>query len=112
MIIPFADPPLSQDLSAEELEVFSSLPGIFEQASRAVGFIIHLGHVLKAVGFGEIRTQVYPFVKDTLGGVCHPRVLMGYAIMLWFTYKVIVYLPRINISKTAMLTLLKVPGSD
>ena len=88
MIIPFSDPPLGQDLSVEELEVFSSLPDIFERASHSVGFIIQLGHEIKERGFDEIRREMYPFVKNALGGVCHPRVIVGYAIMLWFTYKV------------------------
>lgn len=69
--------------------MFATLNGVFAEASRAVGYIIHLGHLLKESGFVEIRTNVYPFVKGALGGLCHPRVIMGYAIMLWFTYKVI-----------------------
>lgn len=88
VIIPFSEPALGEDLSTDELEVFSSLPNVMREASRAVGFIIHLGHVLKESGFEEVRRDIYPFVKGTLSGLCHPRVIMGYAVMLWFTYKV------------------------
>jgi hypothetical protein len=69
VIIPFSDPPLGQDLSAEELQVFATLNDVFAEASRAVGYIIHLGHLLKESGFVEIRTNVYPFVKGALGGL-------------------------------------------
>lgn len=50
-----------------------------------MGFVIHLGKVLAETGFREIREEVYPFVKDSLR---HPRVLMGLAIVMWFTAKV------------------------
>ena len=68
--------------------MFSSLPQRYRQASSAAGFIIHLGHVFKESGVSAIRRDVYPFVKSALRGLCHPRVLMGYAVMLWFTDQV------------------------
>lgn len=93
-MIPFSDPPLGEDLSTEDLQVFSSLPNLYIEASRSVGFIIRLGDVLKESGFQEIRTDIYPFVKTSLQGHCHPRVIMGYSVMLWFTYKVSCYFSK------------------
>ena len=87
-MIPFCDPPIGGDLSAEELEIFSSLPRLYTEASRSVGFMIQLGNSLQETGFDEIRRDVYPFVKQALQENCHPRVMMGYSIMLWFTYNV------------------------
>ena len=79
MIIPFSNPPPGEDLSSEDLELFASLPSVFNEASRSVGFLIQLGYKLKDEGFEEIRNEIYPFVKETLHGHCHPMVLMGYS---------------------------------
>lgn len=87
-MIPFCDPPIGGDLSAEDLEVFSSLPRLYTEASHSVGFIIQLGNILQETGFDEICRNVYPFVKECLQEHCHPRVMMGYSVMLWFTYNV------------------------
>ena len=84
-MIPFCDPPIGRDLSAEELETFSSLPSLYTEASRSVGFIIRLGNSLQETSFGEIRQDIYPFVNQCLQEHCHPRVMMGYSIMFWFT---------------------------
>lgn len=87
-MIPFTNPPLGEDLSSDDLEAFSSLPSVYSSASQSVGFVINLGHVLADSGFKEIRDEVYPFIKESLHGICHPRVLMGLAIVMWFTTKV------------------------
>lgn len=87
-MIPFTNPPLGEDLSSEDLEAFTSLTGIYAGASQAVGFMIYLGQILSETGFKEIREDVYPLVKKSLHGLCHPRVLTGLAIVMWFTAKV------------------------
>jgi hypothetical protein len=86
-MIPFSDPPLG-DSSAAELEIFASLQEKYSEASRAVGFVIHLGKELRDTGFQEIITEIYPGVRDSLQGLCHPRVLMGLATLMWFIKKV------------------------
>ena len=87
-MVPFSNPPLGADFSSEDLEMFSSLQKRYAKASKAVGFVIHLGAILLETGFKEIREKQYPFVKASLQGLCHPRVLTGLAIVLWFTSKV------------------------
>lgn len=68
--------------------MFSSLPKKYADASRAVGFVIRLGYELCETGFDEIRREFYPYVRDTLQSLCHPRILLGFSTLLWFTSKV------------------------
>ena len=88
VIIPFQNPPLGKDISAENLAVLSSLDEKFYEASRAVGFLISLGNILTKEGFDEIRTEFHPLVSEHLKEFCHPRIIFGYSTLLWFTSKV------------------------
>ena len=58
-MVPFSNPPLEEDHSSEDLEVFSSLQRKYAGVSNAVGFIIHLGKILTESGFKEIREDCF-----------------------------------------------------
>ena len=90
VIIPFNNPPLGEKHTVEDLEVLASLNDLMHQASRSVGFMITLGNVLDEDGFDEIRREFHPFVSKHLSGICHPRIIFGYATLLWFTSEVCV----------------------
>ena len=46
-----------------------------------------LGNDLEEGGYDEIRKEYSPLVHNVLAGV-QPRVITGYATLLWFTSKV------------------------
>lgn len=91
-MIHFHNPPLGDSLSSDDLEMSSSLPKKYADASRAVGFVIHMGNELCETGFDEIRHDFYPYVRDTLQSLCHPRIILGFPQSCGFQSKTTVFI--------------------
>ena len=87
-MIEFFDPPIGTNVTTEDMELFSSLPKLFHAASSSVGFVIKLHMMLEQQGFEEICCRHVPVVQSALEGNSHPRVVIGYATLLWFTHQV------------------------
>ena len=75
-------------MTEKDLEHFSKLSELFDAASSSVGSVIKLRTLLKEEGFKEIRSTCVTTVQFALGGSTHPRVVIGYATLLWFTEQV------------------------
>ena len=88
-LIEFSLPEIGHDQSVEEQEVWDSLELIKDKASSCIGLCIRLGHMLEEEGYKDIRTSYAPTVQEALTGV-QPRVITGYATVLWFTSKVLI----------------------
>ena len=67
--------------------MWDNLEAIKDGASSCVGICIGLGKQLEETGYQEIRESFAPLVQKVLLGV-QPRVITGYATLLWFTSKV------------------------
>ena len=87
-LIHFSSPEIGDDQSADEQEVWDNLEAVKDRASSSVGLCIGLGKQLEETGYKEIREEVTPTVQAVLSGV-QPRVVTGYATLLWFTSKVL-----------------------
>lgn len=86
-LIEFSLPEIGHDQSVDEQEVWDNLELIKDKASGCIGLCIRLGHMLEEEGYKDIRTSYAPSVQQALAGV-QPRVITGYATVLWFTSKV------------------------
>ena len=78
-------PAIGDDPSDDELEMFSNLANLMDRASSCVGIVIEMGNRLKTKGFEEIRANYVPAVKEALTISVHPRIILSYATLLWFT---------------------------
>ena len=65
---------------------YSELPEIMAEATRSIGFFIRLGETFLTE---DIDTTIFPKIKEVLPTGIWPRVLPGYATLLWFTEKVL-----------------------
>ena len=83
----FSQPEIGANQSVEERELWDNLEVIKEKASSCVGLCISLGKKLEEGGYKEIREEFVPPVEKALPRV-QPRVVTGYATLLWFTSKV------------------------
>lgn len=72
----------------EEQEMWDDLHLLLNEASSAVGMAIGLGKALEEEGYKSIREKYTPLVQNLLPNV-QPRVISGYATVLWFTEKVL-----------------------
>ena len=86
-MIEFSQPEIGANQSIEKREIWDNLEVIKENASNCVGLCIYLGKKLEEEGYKEIRETYSPLVERVLPKV-QPRVVMGYATLLWFTSKV------------------------
>ena len=84
MLINFSLPEIGDDA---ELEAWKDLQTSWDKAGSCVGYIVSLEQMLQCEGFKEINVKYVPKVKKSLKG-CLPRVLPGYATLMWFTEKV------------------------
>lgn len=75
-------------ISEQEQEEWDCICEKMQEASSFVGNAIKLGSLLDNEGFGQIRAEYVPMLQDVLGDQCQPRVISGYATVLWFTAKV------------------------
>lgn len=87
-LIEFSLPEIGGDQTADEREMWDNLEDIKDRASSCVGLCIGLGDQLEQVGYKDIREHFSPLVEGVLPGV-QPRVITGYATLLWFTSQVI-----------------------
>ena len=87
-LIQFSSPEIGCEQSLDEQEVWENLEVIKGKASSCIGMCIGLGHRLEEGGYDEVRTRYVPIVQDVLTGT-QPRVISGYATLLWFTSKVL-----------------------
>jgi hypothetical protein len=83
-MIPFHLPEVGKNLTEEE---WDELRKKMKEASSFVGAAVRLGEVLEEEGFLCIRREFVPVVQKTLQD-CQPRIISGYATVLWFTSKV------------------------
>lgn len=90
MLINFSLPEIGDEQTEGELLAWQELEGTWGAASSCVGFLISLGAILEKDGFDEIRDTFVPRVQLVLPGV-FPRIVPGYATLMWFTSKVICY---------------------
>ena len=59
-----------------------------ESAPKCIGFSISLGKTFVEEGMSDIDHKIFPKLKKMLPGGVWPRVVPGYATLLWFTEKV------------------------
>ena len=74
-------------MTEEEKEEWDELRQKMKEASSFIGKAIKLGEVLEEEGFQCIRREFVPAVQRILHD-CQPRIISGYATVLWFTSKV------------------------
>ena len=86
-LIEFSLPEVGQNQSLMQQDTWENMEIIKEKASSCVGLCIGLGHALEGGGYEEIRKDYSPLVQNVLMGT-QPRVITGYATLLWFTSKV------------------------
>lgn len=87
VLIEFFQPEIGANQSVNEQEIWDNLEVIKENASSCVGLCLSLGKRLEEGGYKEIREEFAPLVEKALPKV-QPRVVTGYATLLWFTSKV------------------------
>ena len=88
ILLCFKQPEIGTMATIEEQELWDDIHLMMEAASSSVGMAISLGKALDAEGgFKAIRDSYIPFVQESLQNV-QPRVISGYATLLWFTEKV------------------------
>lgn len=90
-MVPFHLPEVGKNLTEEEEEEWDELRQKMKEASSFIGTAIKLGEVLEEEGFQCIRREFVPVVQEILQE-CQPRIISGYATVLWFTSKVSVLL--------------------
>lgn len=83
LLIKFSLPEIGGCLS-EEQEAWNQLDYLWMKASSCIGYVISLEDALEKEGFNN---EFVPNVQTFLQG-CLPRVVLGYAILMWFTSKV------------------------
>ncbi len=84
LLINFSLPEIGAGVSSRD---WKELMCCWEKTSSVVGHIIALENVLVDEGFVEIESKFIPRVEKALIGAL-PRVVPGYALLLWFTSKV------------------------
>ena len=99
LLIEFGLPQLSTTLAD-----YTDLPDLLSGATRSIGFMISLGEMFLMEGISEIDGTIYPKLKDMLPEGIWPRVVPGYATLLWFTEKVIFGMYKIICNYLFMLT--------
>ena len=82
-MIEFAAPQLGVSMSE-----YTKLPQLITEATAAIGFSISLGHKFIHEGISEIDDHIFPKLKEMLPEGVWPRVVPGYATLLWFTEQV------------------------
>ena len=84
LLIIFSLPEIGTTISNK---YWKELMGYWEKTSLVIGYLISLEKMLKDKGFSEIEDKLVARVEQLLPGVI-PRVIPGYAMLLWFTSKV------------------------
>ncbi len=64
------------------------LSGVLEGCSASVGMCIALGKNFFEKGIDEVDTTIMPHLEGIAEQHIHPRVLLSYGILLWFSMQV------------------------
>ena len=67
---------------------YTQLPELMKKASSCIGFAISLGEKFVKEGIQDINKNIFPRLKAMLPEGVWPRVVPGYATLLWFTEQV------------------------
>ena len=67
---------------------FTQLPELMKIASASIGFSISLGARFLKEGIKDIDENIFPKLKAILPKGVWPRIVPGYATLLWFTEQV------------------------
>lgn len=84
-MIEFATPQLSTTVAD-----YTKLPELMKDATSCIGFSISLGERFLTSGITDIDTVIFPKLRGLLPQGVWPRVVPGYATLLWFTEQVYV----------------------
>lgn len=84
LLIEFTLPQLSMSSVTE----YSQLPELMSAATSAIGFTISLGQKFVTSGISDIDTVIFPKLRALLPEGVWPRVVPGYATLVWFTKQV------------------------
>ena len=83
------------EFRAPSLEIsmrsYAKLPDLLARSTSAVGLMISLGEEFISRGLTEMDAHILPKVRVALGGV-NPRIPPNYALMIWFTMEVSIYI--------------------
>ena len=82
-MIEFSNPQLSV-----LLRDYTRLPELMKDATSSIGFSISLGEKFLQEGINNIDESIFPRLKEMLPKGVWPRVVPGYATLLWFTEQV------------------------
>lgn len=67
---------------------YACLPVLMDDSVKSIGFLIGLGKKFVDEGISSIDEVLAPRLKAMLPKGIWPRVIPGYAILLWFAYQV------------------------
>ena len=67
---------------------FAGLHQLMPEASGCIGNVVSLGNKFIEENMAELDRDLVPYLKDTFGTSVLPRVISGYATLLWFTKEV------------------------
>ena len=67
---------------------YTNLPALMENSVKSIGFLISLGKRFVTSGITEIDEVLTPRLKMMLPKGIWPRIVPGYALLLWFAYQV------------------------
>ena len=70
---------------------YRELPEIMTEATRSIRLFISLGETFLTEGISDIHVDatIFPKIKEMVPAGIWPRVLPGYATLLWFNEKVL-----------------------
>lgn len=68
---------------------YTALPKLMEDSSNSIGFMISLGKKFTDTGIATIDSTIMPKLKKMLPGGVWPRIIPGYASLMWFAGQVI-----------------------
>jgi len=94
LLIKFPLPELGDEQTEGELTAWHDLEETWEASSSCVGYLVSLGDMLEREGFEEIMATFVPKLQLLLQGV-QPHVIPGYATLMWFTSKVILFVDAV-----------------
>ena len=86
-MIEFENPQLSTTVT--------QLPQLMKDASACIAFMISLGKRFVDKGIADIDKKILPKLKKLLPEGVWPRVVHGYATLMWFTEQV--HIPSVHV---------------
>jgi hypothetical protein len=67
---------------------YCNMPQLMTDSTLAVGYMISLGSKFVQCGISEIDNSIMPKLNKMLPDGVWPRIVPGYASLMWFTYQV------------------------